>query len=171
MVDGKPSMIEVLDSVGDMEYVALREHWIKSCDGVLLVYCINSRASFGKIQNYHHEICAIKGVGNTHICLVGNKSDLGTEREVSTQEGDSLAQSLGCEFMETSAMNIPGLEKAFFNVVRQVQKFRKNTVVVPKVGAVGEQVDLPGGGQSTHRRKSSLSFFTMFFQRSKGPKK
>ena len=35
--------------------------------------------------------------------LIGNKSDLEEEREVSFQEGETKANEIGCPFMETSA--------------------------------------------------------------------
>ena len=56
--------------------------------------------------------------------LVGNKSDRVTEREVSTQEGHALARELGCEFVEASAKNCINVEKAFYDVVRQLRRQR-----------------------------------------------
>jgi GTPase KRas protein len=57
--------------------------------------------------------------------LVGNKCDRHTEREVSTQEGYSLAKELGCDFVEASAKNCINVEKAFFDVVRQLRRQRQ----------------------------------------------
>ncbi|KAL0204341.1 hypothetical protein M9458_002359, partial [Cirrhinus mrigala] len=37
------------------------------------------------------------------VILVGNKVDLDNEREVSSSEGQALAEEWGCPFMETSA--------------------------------------------------------------------
>lgn len=59
------------------------------------------------------------------IMLVGNKSDRVTEREVSTQEGHALARDLGCEFVEASAKNYINVEKAFYDVVRQLRRQRQ----------------------------------------------
>ena len=59
--------------------------------------------------------------------LVGNKSDRVTEREVSTQEGHALARELGCEFVEASAKNCINVEKAFYDVVRQLRRQRLQT--------------------------------------------
>ena len=56
--------------------------------------------------------------------LVGNKCDRVTEREVSTQEGQALAKDLGCDFVEASAKNCVNVEKAFFDVVRQLRRQR-----------------------------------------------
>lgn len=56
--------------------------------------------------------------------LVGNKADRSTEREVSAQEGRSLAQELGCLFTESSAKTCQNVELAFYEVVRQIRRQR-----------------------------------------------
>lgn len=57
--------------------------------------------------------------------LVGNKADRATEREVSAQEGRSLATELGCLFTESSAKTCQNVELAFFEVVRQIRRQRE----------------------------------------------
>ncbi|KAI9836882.1 MAG: Ras GTPase [Sarea resinae] len=59
------------------------------------------------------------------IMLVGNKNDRITEREVSTQEGQSEARRLGCDFVEASAKNCVNVEQAFYEVVRQLRRQRQ----------------------------------------------
>ena len=43
--------------------------------------------------------------------LIGNKSDIDNEREVSTEEGAQLAAEYGIQFFETSAKNDINVEK------------------------------------------------------------
>lgn len=62
--------------------------------------------------------------GPAPVMLVGNKCDRVTEREVSTQEGSALAKQLNCDFVEASAKNCVNVEKAFYDVVRQLRKQR-----------------------------------------------
>ena len=59
------------------------------------------------------------------IMLVGNKCDRGTDRNVSMQEGQALARSLGCDFVEASAKNCINVEKAFYDVVRALRRQRQ----------------------------------------------
>src|SRR5436305_10663444 len=142
-------MLEVLDTAGQEEYTALRDQWIRDGEGFVLVYSISSRASFTRIQKFHHQIQRVKessaggspsaypvsplstgstssmGPGPVPVMLVGNKSDRVTEREVSTQEGHALARELGCEFVEASAKNCVNVEKAFYDVVRLLRRQRQ----------------------------------------------
>ncbi len=47
------------------------------------------------------------------IMLIGNKCDLDTRRQVSTEEGERFAKENGLIFMETSAMTAFNVEEAF----------------------------------------------------------
>ena len=50
--------------------------------------------------------------------LVANKIDKFYEREVSTEEGQELAEKLGCRYIETSAKTGISVQKVFFDLVR-----------------------------------------------------
>ena len=147
VIDSQSCMLEVLDTAGQEEYTALRDQWIRDGEGFVLVYSISSRASFARIEKFHHQIQRVKesagagsptypgsplsqtmnaSFGPAPVMLVGNKCDRVTEREVSTQEGSALAKQLNCEFVEASAKNCINVETAFFNVVRQLRKQRAN---------------------------------------------
>lgn len=140
-------MLEVLDTAGQEEYTALRDQWIRDGEGFVLVYSIASRSSFNRIQKFHHQIQRVKesslsgsptypgsplsatsansaSFGPAPVMLVGNKCDRVTEREVSTQEGNALARELGCDFVEASAKNCINVEKAFYDVVRNLRRQR-----------------------------------------------
>ncbi len=59
-------------------------------------------------------------MGDVKIFIVGNKSDLNDKRQVETEEGESLAQSLGFKFFETSAKENTKIDKAFENISNDV---------------------------------------------------
>jgi len=139
-IDGQSCMLEVLDTAGQEEYTALRDQWIRDGEGFVLAYSITSRASFSRIQKFYQQIQRVKesssgapnypgapsmgleNLGPAPVMLVGNKSDRVNDREVSTQEGAALAKQLGCEFVEASAKNCINVEKAFYDVVRQLRR-------------------------------------------------
>ncbi|KAH6674387.1 ras family-domain-containing protein [Halenospora varia] len=147
VIDGQSCMLEVLDTAGQEEYTALRDQWIRDGEGFVLVYSISSRSSFTRITRFHNQIQRVKESSSSSpsypgsplsstmpsapvpIMLVGNKSDRVTEREVSTQEGHALARELGCEFVEASAKNYINVEKAFYDVVRQLRRQRMQSSV------------------------------------------
>ena len=152
-------MLEVLDTAGQEEYTALRDQWIRDGEGFVLVYSITSRSSFSRIQRFHNQIQRVKDSSNAGsptigsylngpmspmtglgsggpapVMLVGNKSDRVTEREVSTQEGNALAKELGCDFVEASAKNCINVERAFYDVVRNLRKQRQDYSKIERRG-------------------------------------
>ena len=94
-----------------------------------MVYAINSRNSFDEIINFREQISAVKDDTDVPMVLVGNKCDLESDREVSTEEGKNLAKSFNAPFFETSAATQVNVEKAFHELVREYVK-RQN--VAPK---------------------------------------
>ena len=77
--------------------------------------------------------------------LVGNKSDLIEERQVSKERGKQLADSYGIPFIETSAKNNENIEKLFIDSTRAfIEKQLKmgNTGFVQKVGPKSGAVNL-----------------------------
>lgn len=52
--------------------------------------------------------------------LVGNKCDLENIRDVSIEEGKSLAESEGLFFMETSALDSTNVKTAFEIVIKEI---------------------------------------------------
>lgn len=49
VMDGRPAVVEILDTAGQEEYTALRDQWIKQSEGFLICYSISSRSSFRRI--------------------------------------------------------------------------------------------------------------------------
>lgn len=74
----------MLDTAGQEEYSAMREQYMRTGEGFLLVYSITSRQSFEEIQVFQQQILRVKDKDYFPIIIVGNKCDLDGEREVST---------------------------------------------------------------------------------------
>jgi GTPase KRas len=115
-------MLEVIDTIGQEEYTALREQWIRDGDAFLILYSLTSRASFDAVNRFHEQILRVKekAASSIPIHIIGNKSDLGPEhREVAAEEGRALSGALGAAgFLETSAKDGNNTDEAFHGLVR-----------------------------------------------------
>ncbi|KAJ7804877.1 small GTPase superfamily, partial [Mycena olivaceomarginata] len=80
LVDNKLCFLEVLDTAGQEDYAALRDQWVRSGQGFLLVYDITSLPSFKRLEVFLQAVRRIKR-GEVIMVLVGNKSDKESERE------------------------------------------------------------------------------------------
>lgn len=79
------------------------------------------------------------------IVIVGNKKDMFHSREVSTDEGASLAERLGCEFFEVSAKTNSNVEAAFKCLVKKIKLGRQ--------GGAGEESVMPTERAGGKRKK------------------
>jgi len=97
---------------------------MKHGEGFILVYSINSRETFERVQpDYYNIILQVKG-GAFPAILVGNKCDLEDQREVTTSEGEQLAMNLGIPFMESSAKLRLNIEEMMEDIASEVFKFK-----------------------------------------------
>jgi len=89
VVDDEVVLLDVvdMDMPGQEEYgytaSALREQFMRTGEGFLLVYSITSRSSFEQISTFYQEILRAKGLGSFPVIVAGNKCDLEHERQVS----------------------------------------------------------------------------------------
>ena len=90
VIDDEVALLDVLDTAGQEEYSAMREQYMRTGEGFLLVYSITSRQSFEEIMTFQQQILRVKDKDYFPIIVVGNKCDLESERQVSTEGGSSL---------------------------------------------------------------------------------
>lgn len=63
----------------------MREQYMRTGEGFLLVYSITSRSSFEEISTFQQQILRVKDRDSYPIIVVANKADLEHERQVSSQ--------------------------------------------------------------------------------------
>ncbi|TKA68850.1 Ras-like protein [Cryomyces minteri] len=143
VIDDEVALLDVLDTAGQEEYSAMREQYMRTGEGFLLVYSITSRQSFEEIMTFQQQILRVKDKDYFPIIVVGNKCDLESDREVSTAEGMQLARSFGCKFIETSAKSRIHVDNAFYDIVREIRRYNREMSThasgVPTQGANGPQ--------------------------------
>ncbi|RMZ77654.1 hypothetical protein DV738_g4220, partial [Chaetothyriales sp. CBS 135597] len=125
LIDDEVALLDVLDTAGQEEYSAMREQYMRTGEGFLLVYSITSRQSFEEIQTFQQQILRVKDKDYFPIILVGNKCDLESDRVVSREEGQALAQQFHCKFIETSAKNRINVDNAFYDLVREIRRYNR----------------------------------------------
>lgn len=66
----------------DWLFSAMREQYMRTGEGFLLVYSITSRNSFEEISLFHQQILRVKDQDTFPVIVVANKCDLEYERQV-----------------------------------------------------------------------------------------
>jgi len=128
VIDDEVALLDILDTAGQEEYSAMREQYMRTGEGFLLVYSITDHHSFDEISNFHLQINRVKDKDDFPMILVGNKADLESERQVSTQMGKNLGKDLKVFSLETSAKQRVNVDLAFHELVRIIRKYNKENL-------------------------------------------
>ncbi|THH10872.1 hypothetical protein EW145_g1011 [Phellinidium pouzarii] len=133
VIDDEVALLDVLDTAGQEEYGAMREQYMRTGEGFLLVYSITSRSSFEEISTFHQQILRVKDKDYFPVIVVANKCDLEYEHRcmlmsdifLPREEGRDLAKHFDCKFIETSAKQRINVDEAFSNLVREIRRYNK----------------------------------------------
>ena len=104
--------VHIWDTAGHERFKSITVNYYRSSHGFIYVFDITSKESFNSLNSWidlSNEYC------NTNVInfLVGNKSDLEKQREVSKEEAEEYAKVNNLIFMETSAKNNDKVENLF----------------------------------------------------------
>ncbi|KAF2988587.1 hypothetical protein EK904_007338 [Melospiza melodia maxima] len=62
-IDGQWAILDVLDTAGQEEFSAMREQYMRTGDGFLIVYSVTDKASFEHVDRFHQLILRVKDRG------------------------------------------------------------------------------------------------------------
>ncbi len=101
-IQGMNLLIKFWDTAGQERFATLSNMILKNINAAIFVYDITKRDSFDKIPMWLEFVK--NGSGKSlKFMLIGNKSDLEKEKEVSAEEAKQFAEAHDMLFFETSA--------------------------------------------------------------------
>ncbi|CCK70531.1 Rab family GTPase YPT6 KNAG_0E02720 [Huiozyma naganishii CBS 8797] len=119
-LDDHTIRFQLWDTAGQERFRSLIPSYIRDSRVAIVVYDITKKKSFEYIDKWVEDVKNERSADNVIFCIVGNKSDLTDERQVSTEEGEQKTKVLGAQiFMETST-------KAGYNVKNLFKKIAKS---------------------------------------------
>ncbi|XP_025051934.1 ras-related protein R-Ras isoform X1 [Alligator sinensis] len=124
-IDGIPTRLDILDTAGQEEFGAMREQYMRTGEGFLLIFAINDHGSFNEINKFHTQILRVKDRDEFPMILVGNKADLDMQRQVPKEEALAFARENRIPYMEASAKIRLNVDESFHEVVRAIRRFQE----------------------------------------------
>ena len=121
IIQGHQVKAQIWDTAGQERYKAITSAYYKGAKGAFIVYDISRKNTFDSISRWVSDITATADKKITLI-LIGNKSDLEDQRQVTKEQGEEKAKEFGLAFLETSASSGDNLEKAFSLMINEVYK-------------------------------------------------
>ena len=109
--------LHIVDVAGQKIYNSIAFDLIRDVNFCVLVYDVTQPETFESLQSWYEGIREENGKDIPGV-LIGNKTDL--ERpQVGTEDGQTLANNLGLDFMEISAMKVQEVEEPFKIIAQQ----------------------------------------------------
>ena len=120
-IEGHVVKAQIWDTAGQERYKAITSAYYKGAKGAFIVYDITRKESFENVTKWAEQLKSTADK-NLTIIIVGNKTDLEDQRQVTSEEGQNKANSLESAFIETSAASGSNLDKAFEMMINEVYK-------------------------------------------------
>ena len=129
-INDKIVRLQIWDTCGQEIYKSLIKNFYRGASVAFLVYAINYRESFNNIEGWIKEVKE-NSSPDVKFFLIGNKSDLESERTVTFKEGENLAKNFQMNFYsETSAKTGENARKIFIEAAKilfvEAEKNAKN---------------------------------------------
>ena len=138
--DNKKYSFKIYDTAGQERYKSISLNYIKLGDGFLLVFSVDNRETFDKLEEWVQNIYDSVPIEEKVIFLVGNKID-SPNRTVTREEAETYAKNKNFPYYETSAKTGDGIEKLFDELYNKIYNLNKKG----GNGSKGDNVKLKSG--------------------------
>lgn len=118
-VEGQKIKLQIWDTAGQERFRAVTRSYYRGAAGALLVYDITRRSTYNHLSSWLTDARNLTNP-NTAIFLVGNKSDLEAQRDVTYEEAKQFADDNNILFMETSAKTGEAVEDTFLQMAKKI---------------------------------------------------
>ncbi len=117
--------LEMWDTAGNERYIGLLSVYVRNASGIVAVYDVTDRYDFDRVSHWIEK--ARKGAPpDTTVMVLANRCDLVAHREVSYEDGRSLADGNDFLFFEVSAKDMTNIELALMTFVARMKEKRNN---------------------------------------------
>jgi len=118
--------LHVWDTAGQERFKSMAINYFRSSHGFMFIYDITEKESFENIQNWIDLAFSNSNTVGINF-LVGNKSDIENQRQISKDTAKDFANEKNLIFFETSAKSNENVEKVFqFFTYKLIQYFLNN---------------------------------------------
>ena len=129
--------VNYIDTAGQEKFRAISVNYLKGTNGVILVFDITNKETFDLLESWLKEL---KDTNKSNISkvLVGNKSDLAGNREVTVEDANKFANNINCKYFEASAKTGENINEALDEIARisyinfSSTEERSNSIVLSK---------------------------------------
>lgn len=121
---GDDVQLDIWDTAGQEKFKSIVPMYYKGSKGIIIVFDITSEDSFEGAKKWIKDIESNNN--SATLILVGNKTDLGESRTVSTDQAYTYATGKNMTYFECSAKNNENVVEIFKSVADKILKTNEN---------------------------------------------
>jgi small GTP-binding protein len=131
-VKGKKVRLQIWDIAGQDRFLPIALAYLEGVSVIIIMYDISARHTFDSVTRYWlPHIRKEKGSHHKTMILVGNKADKFADRQVSTEEAQSLASKEGLWLYETSAYDGTFIDNLFCDTATDLLMNIHENIILP----------------------------------------
>jgi small GTP-binding protein len=120
-VNDQSVKLQIWDTAGQERFKSVSRAYFRNAVGAVLVYDITTESSFDDLGNWLNDLQQLCNP-NAYILLVGNKTDLESERRVGIEQARDFAEKHKLDYLETSARSGANVTESFTRLAFAVAK-------------------------------------------------
>ena len=144
-IDDKIIKLQIWDTAGNERFKTITTSYYRNSNGICIVFDITNKESFNSLPDWFSEIDKFAS-DNVSKILIGNKSDLTKERQVTTEDAKELAKKYKIDYIEASAKDSTNVQQLFIELTRQIKEsnVQKHLVNIPeeKINLIGKDITI-----------------------------
>ena len=126
-IDQQIYRIQIWDTAGQENFRSITRAYYKNSVCACVVYDITKRSTFDNVKSWVED-CKKQTPKSVFLVLIGNKSDLENQRQISYEEGENLAIKYKMLFFETSAKSGANVNNVFLKSAEKIAANIENGV-------------------------------------------
>lgn len=139
--ENKTIFLNIWDTAGTEKYQSLIQLYYRGAIGLFIVYDVTDLNSLHNLEFWMKNIDDF-APSNVVRILIGNKCDLESNRKVSTEEGQLVAQHFGIPFFEVSSKNNLNVDDSFMKMISMINEMESENTIKKDFEVLDDKVIL-----------------------------
>jgi len=112
--------MQIWDTAGQERFRPLTTGYYRNAHACIAVFDLTNEESFQSVNKWTEQFSNGCTYDSASILVLGTKSDLTEQRQVSFEEGKALAEQLGHDYMECSSKTKHNVDEVFTYIAKKI---------------------------------------------------
>ena len=113
--------LQLWDTAGTEKFKSITTGYYRGANAAFVVFDLTSKSSFDSVSEWIENYYKYSNPDSEkHVILIGNKSDLKENREITQEQIDNFVMNNKIKYFETSAKNGENIEECFYFIAEKL---------------------------------------------------